>query len=132
VVTRCVEELKKIAYENERKILSSLISGSKKWFELLNETGLSKKGLAKHLKRLLEEGLIGEEIDKKDRRVKIYSITEKGKQYLEEIKKRESENSYKKVKLAIVSKLPQLSEEERKRVEKLLEELKELLEVEEQ
>jgi|Deesub1362B_J571_1020462.scaffolds.fasta_scaffold30178_1 DNA-binding HxlR family transcriptional regulator len=69
-----MDGLQKIAEENERKILSAISTGPKGWGELLKVTKLSKKGLAKHLKRLLNNGLITEEIDRKDRRKKIYRL----------------------------------------------------------
>ena len=66
--------MKKIASEGEGRIILALSEGEKKWNELLELTGLSKKGLAKHLKRLIEKGVIMERIDSRDRRVKIYSL----------------------------------------------------------
>ena len=56
----------------------------KTWYELLEHTGFAKATLAKHIKNLLEKGLITEEVDKKDRRRKIYRINEKGFQMIEE------------------------------------------------
>jgi len=69
-----MEELKKIASGGEGRIILALLDGEKKWNELLELTGLSKKGLAKHLKRLIEKGVVNDQIDKRDRRVKIYSL----------------------------------------------------------
>ncbi len=67
-----------IVEEKEKKILTALIEGPKTWAELLELTGFARGTLAKYLKKLLEKGLITEEIDKRDRRVKRYKINEKG------------------------------------------------------
>ena len=67
-----------LAEENEKKILHSLLDGPKRWKNLKEETKLSDRTLAKRLKSLIRKGMITEEIDEKDRRVKIYKITEKG------------------------------------------------------
>ncbi len=64
----------------KRRILELLASSERglSWRELKSELKVSDPVLAKHLKRLLEEGLITEEIDKEDRRIKIYKISDKG------------------------------------------------------
>ncbi|GEM_PF-3267518 len=77
-------KLREIAEENKKRILSALYTGPKTWNELLKITGFSRGTLAKHLKRLLDEGLISEEIDRRDRRIKIYRINEKGLEYLKD------------------------------------------------
>jgi DNA-binding MarR family transcriptional regulator len=63
--------------EQEIKILRSLAVGPKTWADLKDETDLADGTLAKYLRLLLEKGLITEEIDKKDRRKKIYRLNEK-------------------------------------------------------
>jgi len=60
--------------ENQKKIILLLADGPRTWKELLNLTGFARGTLAKHLKRLLDKGLITERIDKKDRRIKIYEL----------------------------------------------------------
>ncbi len=121
-----MEDLQKIALENEKKILSLLLSGQKEWSELLNETKLSKKSLSKHIKRLLDSELISDEIDKKDRRKKIYKITEKGVKYLKEAERKETEEVLTKIE-ELESKLPVLDDEKRRRIKELVEELRGLL-----
>lgn len=64
--------------EGEKRVLSVLSIGPKTWQELKKETAFSDRTLAKHIKRLLDKGLITEEIDRKDRRRKIYRINEEG------------------------------------------------------
>jgi len=68
---------KDISDENKRKIISCLLNGPKDWKSLLEYTKLSKATLAAHIKELEELGLIITEIDKKDRRKKIYRLNEK-------------------------------------------------------
>ncbi len=69
-----MEDLKKIAEENEMKVITSLIEGPKGWKELRETTKLSERTLAKHIKRLIEKEVIEEKIDPKDRRRKIYYL----------------------------------------------------------
>jgi len=73
-----INALDKIAAENQTRILNCLADGPKTWQELLNLTGFAKATLAKHIKKLLDQGLIDEEIDKKDRRRKIYRLNKEG------------------------------------------------------
>jgi len=70
-----MDQLKAIAEKNEKRILQILTLGPKTWEELKNETGFAPSTLSKHLKRLLERGLIAEEISKVDRRKKIYRLS---------------------------------------------------------
>ena len=56
------------------KIVEALMSGPKDWKSLKKETKLADGTLAKYLKRMLEEGIIEEEIYMKDRRKKIYRL----------------------------------------------------------
>lgn len=60
--------------EYEKKILMSLASGDKDWAKLKEETNLADGTLAKYLKKLLQDGIILEKINPKDRRKKIYSL----------------------------------------------------------
>lgn len=71
-----------LATHNQTNILIKILEGAKSWKEIKKLAKLADATLAKHIKALLEEGLITEEIDRKDRRRKIYSITEKGKERL--------------------------------------------------
>ncbi len=80
-----MEDLRRIAEENEARIIAALSSGPKGWKELLNETKFARGTLAKHLKRLLERGLITERIDPNDRRRKIYVLNIDGLKALAEV-----------------------------------------------
>ncbi len=52
--------------------------GKLTYSELKKEVGVSDPVLAKHLKRLIEEGIVKEEIDRRDRRIKWYEINISG------------------------------------------------------
>ncbi len=68
--------------DTKQKILELLAVKERGWKELKAELGISDPVLSKHIKTLLEKGLITEEIDKKDRRKKIYRINDKGLEQL--------------------------------------------------
>ena len=64
-----------IAKHHQNIILGHLLTGPKDWKTLKKLTKLSDRTLAKHIKRLEESGFIESEIDKRDRRKKIYKIS---------------------------------------------------------
>lgn len=66
--------VKDVATQNEKKIIQALTTGEKDWQYLKSKTKLSERTLSKHLKRLIERGVIEERIDPKDRRKKIYRL----------------------------------------------------------
>lgn len=72
--------------DTKMRILKLLASSERglSWKELKAELKVSDPVLAKHLKKLIEEGLITEEIDKKDRRVKRYKLNKIGLDALRE------------------------------------------------
>lgn len=76
-----------------------------------NLTGMADK--------LIEEGLIERTFDPGDRRIVILKITEKGKEYLIEFKK--------KLRKEMIKKLEVLNDNDVKRLNYLIEELKEIL-----
>jgi DNA-binding MarR family transcriptional regulator len=75
-------KLDTIADENKRKILHIIKiydqGDGVTWSILKEKTGLAKATLSKHLKRLIDEGLIEVTIDKRDRRITRYKINENG------------------------------------------------------
>lgn len=79
-----MSKILEISKENRRKILQALFSGAETWEELKKTTKLADATLAKHIKELLKEGLITEEIDPKDRRRKIYRPIKSGLEELRE------------------------------------------------
>jgi len=56
------------------KIVEALMDGPKDWKMLKEKTKLADGTLAKYLKKMIEEGIIEEEIYMKDRRKKIYRL----------------------------------------------------------
>ncbi|MGQ9507224.1 MAG: hypothetical protein ACUVTB_05125 [Candidatus Bathycorpusculaceae bacterium] len=68
----------KEAKEAIREALAKEANGVSTFVNLLNVTGLSRRGLSSNLKRLLKSGEIKRCIDGKDRRKKPYSLTDHG------------------------------------------------------
>jgi|GEM_PF-2443531 DNA-binding MarR family transcriptional regulator len=66
--------------ETRRKILLWLAEKDRTWKELKSLTQLSDPVLARHLKELEEKGYIESVIDKRDRRVKIYTLSKEGRE----------------------------------------------------
>ncbi len=61
--------------DTRKRILELLITKEMTWRELKKETKLSDPVLARHLKELEKRGLITVEVDKRDKRVKHYSVS---------------------------------------------------------
>ncbi|OKY77554.1 MAG: Transcriptional regulator, MarR family [Candidatus Methanohalarchaeum thermophilum] len=75
--------------KGEYRILQSLENGEEKRFsELVESTGLSKPVVSKSASELIEENLIKKYPSKKDQRVRIYSMTEKGIKEYQKARKR--------------------------------------------
>ena len=98
-----------------------------RYSDLQNVLEISPAGLTKLLNKLLSLDLIKREVEQD--RSTYYYLTEKGEKTLNELEQKELENGYRKIESTLKSKLPQLSEEEKKRVNKILEDLKEILEL---
>ncbi|RLI76899.1 hypothetical protein DRP05_11840 [Archaeoglobales archaeon] len=79
-----MDRVEKLSKESRERILQALVSGAKSWKETKELAKLADATLAKHIKALLEEGLITEEIDRKDRRRKIYRLSDRGLEPLKE------------------------------------------------
>ncbi|RLI80314.1 hypothetical protein DRP07_09280 [Archaeoglobales archaeon] len=98
--------------ENLKKILLHLSENPKTWKDLLELTGFARGTLAKYLKKLLDKGQISERIDRRDRRVKIYSITDAGREFLlEYIRQEEKELEEKRKEIDEIKRLLSFSEE---------------------
>lgn len=82
-------KLDEIAEENQAKILQTIATYDKgegvTWGILLEKSGLAKATLSKHIKRLIEKGVIDEAINRKDRRIKIYRINENYNTFVKKI-----------------------------------------------
>jgi DNA-binding MarR family transcriptional regulator len=106
------------------KILIPLIKEPRTWQELLEFSGFARGTLAKHLKVLLERGLIVDEIDKNDRRRKIYRMTDEGEEFLRDVLKRQS----RRLKKEVEEVLQALLEVDSKSAKQFIQDLKKIVE----
>jgi len=109
----------------ERSILIALSDSEngKRINEILEITGMSKPTFSRNVKRLIELGLVTKEIRANEGYPPpvYYCLTDKGRKIAKEIIKRNAIN-----RLTLVSKLPRLSPEKRKRIEETIKMLEEL------
>ncbi|OKY78359.1 MAG: DNA-binding transcriptional regulator HxlR family [Candidatus Methanohalarchaeum thermophilum] len=96
MLRNCLEEYGSFN-KSEWSILNALRESDKRFGELVVETGFSKPVVSETSKRLIKKQLIEKKSIDKDRRVRVYSITDKGKKKYDETKD-EVINELKKVK----------------------------------